>query len=473
MEELYRKLINYSKQGYCPMHMPGHKRNVNLLGNKLPYNIDITEIEGFDDLHHSDGVIKNIQEKAKEIFGSKRSYILVNGSTCGILAGIRACVKPGDKIAVARNCHKSVYHAIELNQLNPIYIMPKIDEFGIDKNIEPKQVEEILKQNKDVKLLVVTSPTYEGIISNLPKIVEIAHSYNVPILVDEAHGAHLQLMKEISKYEAVKSGADIVIQSLHKTLPALTQCGVLHIAGNLVKEHEVERQLSIFETSSPSYILMTSIEECLAQVEKHGEKWANKYEENLQKFYAETKKMQHLKILGNEIKEKYDNGKIVIITANTNITGKELSNILREKYKIELEMANTNYAIAMTSICDEKENFERLQKALQEIDENLENVKTDEEKINYKNSLPEQKMTIVEAINEDKGEFVNYKKAEGIMSKEYIGIYPPGIPLVVPGEVISKEIIKKLETIEKSGLEIRTTENKFPYVFVENVCHNL
>ena len=181
MGNLLEKLEKYYNEGYLPMHMPGHKRNVELLGENLPYKIDITEISGFDDLHHAEGLIKNIEEKAKRIYGSKKSFILVNGSTCGILAGIRAAVNFGDKVLVARNSHKSVYNAIEINGLNPVYILPKIGKDGIDRNIDSKDVEEKLKENKDIKLVILTSPTYEGAISNIKSIVDIAHKYNIPV----------------------------------------------------------------------------------------------------------------------------------------------------------------------------------------------------------------------------------------------------------------------------------------------------
>ena len=465
MGNLQEKLEAYYNKDYLPMHMPGHKRNIDLLGEKLPYKIDITEISGFDDLHHATGLIKNIEDKAKKIYGSKRSFILVNGSTCGILAGIRAVVNFGDKVLVARNSHKSVYNAIELNNLDSIYLSPKINRYGIDENIDVNEVEETLKENKDIKLVVITSPTYEGMISNISSIVSIAHKYNIPVLVDEAHGAHLSFMGNLCNKEALNSGADIVIQSLHKTLPALTGTALLHIQGDLIKEEDVARELSIFETSSPSYILMSSIEECLdILIDK--EELFKEYENNLKYFYKETKKLQKLKILGNEIenKEYYDFGKIVIITKNTNITGKELSDILRDEYKIELEMSSINYALAMTSICDTKENFIRLLNALEEIDKKLENKEEKENKIEI--VLPEKKMNILDAIKNNNSKYLNYKETEGKISKEYIWIYPPGIPLITPGEIINKEIIQKINDYKNANIEVRTTFDKFPKIEV-------
>ena len=465
MGNLQEKLEEYYNKNYLPMHMPGHKRNVKLLGEKLPYKIDITEISGFDDLHHANGLIKNIENKARKIYGSKRSFILVNGSTCGILAGIRSVINFGDKVLIARNSHKSVYNAIELNNLNAIYISSKINKYGIDENIDVKEIEKKIKENKDIKLVVITSPTYEGVINNIKSIVSIAHKYNIPVLVDEAHGAHLRFMDNLYNKETLNSGADIVIQSLHKTLPALTGTALLHIQGELVREENIERELSIFETSSPSYILMSSIEECLdILIDK--EELFKEYENNLKYFYNETRKLQKLKILGNEIenKEYYDFGKIVIITKNTNITGKELSDILRKEYKIELEMSSIDYALAMTSICDTKENFIRLLNALEEIDKKLENKEEKENKIEI--VLPEKKMNILDAIKNNNSKYLNYKETEGKISKEYIWIYPPGIPLIAPGEIINKEIIQKINDYKNANIEVRTTFDKFPKIEV-------
>ena len=463
MGKLEEELENYFDENYLPMHMPGHKRNIKLLGEKLPYKIDITEIEGFDDLHHPEGIIKDIEEKAKKIYKSKKSFILVNGSTCGILAGIRSVVNYGDKVLVARNSHKSVYNAIELNDLTPVYILPKIDEYGINKNVEADDIENVLEKNKDIKLVIITSPTYEGVLSDVKSIANIAHKYKVPVLVDEAHGAHLSFM-ENSNFEALNCGADIVIQSLHKTLPALTGTAILHIKGDLVKEEDVRRELSIFETSSPSYILMSSIDECLDLIERNGKKLFLDYQENLKYFYNEAKTLKKLKVLGNELLEKnlYDFGKIVVITKNTNITGKELSDILRKDYKIEVEMSSNYYIIAMTSICDSKESFERLLNALKEIDLKLEEV--EDNTVSYKIQLPKKEMTINEALESKNFKLENYKNLEGKISKEYIFAYPPGIPIITPGEVFDKNIINIIESYIKSNIELISTFNKFPNI---------
>lgn len=413
------------------------------------------------------GLIKEIQEKAERIFGSKKSFILVNGSTCGILAGIRSAVKNKDKILVARNCHKSVYHAIEINDLEPMYLSVKTNEYGIAEKILPKDIEKTLNENEDIKLLVLTSPTYEGIISNLKEIVKIAHKYNVPVLVDEAHGAHLKFMSN-NTHEAINAGADIVIQSLHKTLPALTQCAILHIQGEIIKKEKVQKELAIFETSSPSYILMASIDECLNILESKGRELFEKYEQQLNDFYRKSSKLQNLSILGNYMEESqfYDYGKIVIIAKKCNLNGGELAEILRKKYKIETEMSGIDYVIAMTSICDKRENFEKLLEALFDLDKTIKSSKLEKQEKLIKLEIPKRKMSIQRATEYERTYLIDYKEAEGYVAKEYMWVYPPGVPIITPGEIIDEHIISKLKHFEEAKMEVRTDLEKFPKVAI-------
>jgi len=303
------------------------------------------------------------------------------------------------------------------------------------------------------------------VISDIKKIAEIAHKSNIPILVDEAHGAHLNFVEDLKNYEALNSGADIVVQSLHKTLPALTQCAIMHIQGNLISKDEVERALEIFETSSPSYILMSSIDECLNIIEDNGEKLFKEYDSMLKEFYIKANKLKKLKVLGNILEQNqiYDNGKIVIITEGSNINGKKLANILRFQYNIEIEMANVNYIIAMTSICDKSQNFERLFTALQEIDENLQ-IENDNYTI-VKEIENNKKINEKENTSQDSS-FMNYKQAVGKISQEYIWIYPPGIPIIAPGEMITQKIVEKMDSIIKNNIDIKTTFKKFPDIKV-------
>ncbi|MDR0491449.1 MAG: aminotransferase class I/II-fold pyridoxal phosphate-dependent enzyme, partial [Oscillospiraceae bacterium] len=262
METLYDKLAKYATGEVYPMHMPGHKRNADF-SSGLPYNIDITEISGFDDLHEPRGVLRDTSRLAASIYGSDRAFMLINGSTVGILAAIGALAKRGEKVLVAKYSHRSVHNAITLFGLNPVYLKQETDETsGVACDIAATDVELSLQTNPDIKLVVVTSPTYEGVISDIHSIAATVHRRGLPLLVDSAHGAHLGF-SPMFRHSAVGADADVVVMSLHKTLPALTQCSLLHVSGNLADADEIARMLCVLQTSSPSYVLMASIDRCL------------------------------------------------------------------------------------------------------------------------------------------------------------------------------------------------------------------
>ncbi len=420
-----------------PLHMPGHKRNTELLGNNLPYKIDITEIEGFDNLHEPTGIIKEIQDKLKRIYQSKQSYALINGSTVGILAGIMSAVRDGDTVLIARNSHKSVYNALELAKAGTVYIEPIYDKYGIALGIRSDQV--IEKLNNKIKLIVITSPTYEGVKSDIDGICKLAHKHNIPVLVDAAHGAHF-----FDEYTC----ADIVITSLHKTLPALTQCAAANIYGNLIDYKKFQIKLSMLETTSPSYVLMTSIDECADFILNNKDQFI-KYRYMLDNFYK--LELRHLKLLRYD-----DRGKLIVFTGYTNLTGFELADLLRTEYNIEVEMSAKNYIVAMTSVCDTKENFNLFKNALIELDIKL---KTD---IFRPNIFPQLPTKTRESYEASKNVCYSLDKSVGMISAEYIWAYPPGIPIVVPGEIISKEMVDYLLSSIENGVNIQCTYGEIP-----------
>ena len=372
---LYDKLKEYSASGVYPMHMPGHKRNTGLLLPGLPYEIDISEISGFDFLHDPQGVLRETAEIAAGLYASDKAFPLINGSTVGILAAIGAHAGRGDKVLVARGCHISVHNAIELFGLEPVFIVPEIDEAtGIACSVDPAVIEAALDSNADIRLVVITSPTYEGVISDVAAIADISHSRGVPLFVDSAHGAHLGFSKGFPD-SAVHSGADITVVSLHKTLPALTQCSLLLVCGERADLGELSRLLSVLQTSSPSYVLMASIDRCLRLLLSDKDRLFFEYESCLERFSREVGALKKLSVLckGKDIRHPdffaFDPGKIVIVTRDSNISGFELMSIMREEYKIELEMARPDYAVAMTSVCDTPEGVSRLAQALIAVDQ--------------------------------------------------------------------------------------------------------
>ena len=418
------------------MHMPGHKRNVAMLGDDLPYSVDVTEIDGADDLHDPEdgGIIGSLCEKYASLYKAKSAFPLVNGSTCGILAGIRTLTKPGDSVIVARNCHKSVWHAIELCRLNPTCILPPIiEEYGICGAITPKAVEEAFERSSGATCVILTSPTYEGVISDVGAIAEVCSKHGVALFVDAAHGAHLGFS---SSFPDFPRGADIAVTSLHKTLPALTGTA-LGLVFNEKYSYRFARNLGIFETSSPSYVLMNSIAKC-ADILADGKALFDNYRALLDEFYASTDPSK-LKLIKTD-----DIGKISISTRNTSFTGSSLADALRSHFHIEPEMVHSDYLLCMTSVCDTAESLSALSRAIMALDAEAEY--SDKKPLpSFITELPPAEIPLHEAV------WLDLQGREDI-SDAYVWVYPPGIPILLPGEKVTEEIKNHLEMLKKSGI---------------------
>ena len=459
---LYEKLKEYADSGVYPFHMPGHKRTS---GGGLPYDIDVTEIDGFDNLHDPHGCLRQLGEDAAALFGSLYAFPLVNGSTVGILAAVRAMTQDGDRVLIARNSHMSVYHAAELCRLRTEYIVPEtVEGLGIFASVSPDAVEDMLNAHPDVSLVIVTSPTYEGVVSDIRSIAAICHAHGAKLLVDEAHGAHFPFSDRFPQ-SAVSCGADAAVTSLHKTLPAMTQTALLLTDGDELAG-KLQRQLSVFETSSPSYVLLASIDRCLTFL-KNSQGAFEDYLRRLSRFYEGAEALRHLsvpydRLLTAENVFGFDIGKLCIFTGGC-MSGRELMDTLRSDYRIELEMALGDYALAMTSVCDTDEGFDRLLHALREIDSRCTGA-IRPAKITAC-PLPRQRCTIHEAVNAD-GVMRDIYGAEGTVSREYIRAYPPGVPLVVPGEVIDRSVLTQLRELTASGNEILTDSASYPLISI-------
>lgn len=468
-KDLYERLAAYGKSDYYPFHMPGHKRAALNFAN--PYQIDITEIEAFDSLYYAEDLLRDSQKRLQKIYNSKRSYYLINGSTGGILSAIGASVKTGDEIIIARNCHKSVYNAVKLFQLKTHYIYPQFMECGIQGKIVPEQLEDVLKEHKNIKLVVITSPTYDGIVSDIKKIADIAHRYDATLIVDEAHGAHFSLSSYFPE-SSVSLGADLVIHSLHKTLPSFTQTAALHVAGDRADILGLEEMMSIFQSSSPSYLLMAGIDRCIGIIERSGKQLFDKYEKNLKRFYEIGKNLKHLHVLTEKDYEAYDvpavdHGKILIRTCHPKVNGVQLYDLLLNKYHLQMEMSSAQYVLAMTSIMDTQEGFDRLFWALLEIDRDLE-LMCDLVEVcdDYRNN--NQLGKFLERVYEKREKVMEISDTEhynieetllqssvGKISAEYIYLYPPGVPMIVPGEKISDHLIEVIGKCRNLGLHLQ------------------
>lgn len=461
MSELYKNLIEYSQSDYYPLHMPGHKRNMPEGIN--PFLYDITEIEGFDNLHNPQGILRIAQEEAARFYEADKTYFLVNGSTCGLLSAICGTTRRGDKILVARNCHKAVYNAIYLNELNPVYIQPEyVEKYGINGGIDPEKVRELLIKNSDIKVVVITSPTYEGVVSDVKSIADIVHQRGIPLIVDEAHGAHFGMHPDLPK-QALSQGADVVIQSLHKTLPSLTQTALLHVKSSIVNTGEIERFLAMYQSSSPSYVLMSSIDECINIIKRDGILLFEPYVKRLEIVGNHSKQLTHLKMVGRDIVGKngvydFDLSKIVISVRGTSYTGKRVYDEMLERFHMQLEMASGDYAIAMTSPMDTEEGLLRMFTAMAEIDRDIRVYGRDEDikpVVDFGVPAPIVLESIYKAIHSEKETFDLGKEAVGKISAEYVYLYPPGSPIIAPGELITAQALNLINEYKKSGLEVQ------------------
>ncbi len=455
LEHLFEKLIRNSKSDIYPCHMPGHKRTV---CGELPasiYSLDITEIEGFDDLHQPEGILLELQRKAAELYGADESFYLVNGSTCGILSAVSAALPAGGHILIARNCHKSAYHAAYLRNLKISYLYPKIlDEFDICEAVTAQQVQAALEQEPDIGAVLVVSPTYEGRIANIRDIAETVHARGIPLIVDEAHGAHLGLSGEVHE-NSCRLGADLVIQSVHKTLPALTQTALLHVSGKLADREMLKRFLHIYQSSSPSYLLMASIDNALCYIEGEGEKAFRVFRKRYEGMMDKLSRCRLLRFLPDD-RERQDIGKLLISVKNTDVTGKQLYDILLNRYRIQAEMATESFVLAMFTVADRQEGYDRMAAALLEIDDCLVYRKRE---ISFRDGIrPEisgRKGCALNVAWDGKKEEILLEESKGRYAGEFICLYPPGIPLLVPGERMTEAAAIRIGRWLQQGLRVQ------------------
>ncbi len=472
---MYQQLISYGESDVYPFHMPGHKRRALPFPN--PYTIDITEIDGFDNLHHAGGLIREAEERAAKLYGADRSYYLVNGSTCGLLAAICAAARRGDKVLAARNCHKAVYHAVSMQGLSVEFLYPAITRGDLQGQITAAQVEEALTKHPDIAVVILTSPTYEGIVSDVAAIAACCHAHGAALIVDEAHGAHFGFGAGFPE-NAVRLGADAVIMSLHKTLPSFTQTALLHCNGGRIDTERVARYLGVYETSSPSYLFMAGMDACIDLIREQGAELFAQYRRRLDAFYRDTADLTQLHVMRREdlCKEEaydWDDSKLMIYAGT--MGGEALHQELLGHYHLQMEMVSADYVLGMTSLMDTDEGMRRLVTALHEIDEKNRRMAalrgTDEE--NRRLDTPEagftarmyrenpRRMQIYQALDLPYRE-VPFDEAVGKMAADYVYLYPPGIPLIVPGEIITEEFIRHIRECRERKLNVEGQGNPAP-----------
>ena len=434
-------------------HMPGHKlgKVYDKLGYsdivKNIYKMDTTEISGTDNLHSPEGIIKKSQERASRVFKSEYTYYLINGSTCGIQGAIMALCSPKDKLIVNRDCHQSVINSCILGDIEPVYILPKINnEINILEGVEVQEVLDTIDNNLDAKAVLVTYPTYYGKTYDLKKICEYAHEKNMIVIVDEAHGSHLGLSDKLPK-TALDQDADIVIQSTHKTLPSFTQSSMIHIQGNRVDKDKLETMLRIIESSSPSYVLMSSLELAVDIYETKGKELMEDLLLNIDRFKEDIKNNESIDIYNDN-----DKTKVFISSKGLGLTGYELETTLRETYNIQVELANYYGVLLICTIGNNSDDFNMMKDALNNISKQSYKEKFIEH-IEYPMTIPVKVLSPREAFYKPKKSVKIYESI-GKICGEYIIPYPPGISLLSPGEVITKEVIDYILLCNKKGMNV-------------------
>ena len=513
MKGLEEKLSEYAETDMYPFHMPGHKRRLQAsslvtvcgaapnvredpLFSAAPNvredplfsaaRLDITEIDGFDNLHAPEGILYEEMKLAAQVCGAAETWFSVNGSTCAILAAISAAVPRNGMMLIERGCHISVYHAAGLRGLKLRYIpesmaAPKlqISHCGPESGGEGHTASSLKRAGSEkISAVVITSPAYTGEVRDVRSWAEYAHALGAVLIVDEAHGAHFSKHPWFPR-SAVSQGADLVVQSLHKTLPALTQTALLHRVTERVSGEALSHFLDVYETSSPSYLLLASMTRCIHGMAERGEGYFEPYVGLLKKLRRELSGLRHMRLAGSEDEIAaglYDPGKLFIqvrdhvycsLRDREELSGPVLYDLLRLRYHLQPEMKTPDSVLLMTSPADSAEGLERLSAALREIDRNAyrsvpagsgDPDSGDAARSAFENQpvgsgFPSCVMTITEAEDRPR-ETILLDEAQNRISASYVIVYPPDSPLIVPGEVFDSGLIGRIHALRRNGLTV-------------------
>ena len=430
---MYEHIKNYLAKNIYPFHMPGHKRNLAFLPPDL-HELDLTEIPGMDVLSMPTGILLDFQKSIADFFGADESFFLVNGSSAGIVASICALCKPGRPLYVARNAHASTYNAMALAGGRPVYILPEITQEGIAGGIDPAKFDHMPQGG----CAIIVSPTYEGYVSDIKSIANRIHARGGMLIVDEAHGAHFAFHKSFPS-SALAFGADIVINSLHKTLPMLGQCAALHASGQRVDKERLRFYVNALQTTSPSYMLMAAADYTFKLLRRD----VGLFDDYVKRLEALRHSMPvqsgAIRLVEGEIGKHgihdADMGKI-LLSLHTDLAADKAEERLARDFGLQVEMAAGRHLLAMTSVADTDEGFLRLSKAISALNRELpvsNNPTVPPDTINY--ATPQIACAPHEALSA-KSELVPWEKASGRVAAQIVTKYPPGIALVAPGEII-------------------------------------
>ena len=452
---LLEEVLKYHNERNLILSMPGNKSGIGFLRdeigkeflNRMGY-LDITEVGNLDNFHQPEGVIKESQNLLADLYNVHKAYFLVNGSSSGNLASIFSAFNEGDEVLVERNCHKSIYNGLILRKLKVVYIESDIDlENEIVLPCNESNIEEALKKSKNAKGIILTSPNYYGISCDLEHILRNMKSNGLKIIIDAAHGAHYGVNENLPK--SIVKLADYTVMSAHKTLPALTQGAFLMVND---KNSNVEFFISAFNTTSPSYLIMSSLDYSRYYLEKYGNKDYGELITLAESYKNKINSLNKVSILSkDELKECYEIDKSrYIMIVPPGCSGSKLLDYLLEN-NIQSEMSFSRGVVLILSPFNTKDDFEKIYEAIRLLD--MEKIKDDKNSLEYI-KISNQKVLEPFEVHNARYEEVDLLNAIGRISKDFIVPYPPGVPIVLPGEKITKEVVQSIKWYQNKSISI-------------------
>lgn len=454
----------YIEDGAIPFHTPGHKQGRGMhkvfrdVVTDTGLAMEVSLMAELDDLHEPQTCLKAAQELMAALYGADESYFVINGTTGAIHAMILAAVNPGDQIIVPRNAHRSVLGGIMLNGAIPIFMQPEIDqELGIAMAVTPEEVAKTIAKYPQAKAVLMVYPTYYGVAADLQKVAQIVHENSMLLLVDEAHGPHFKFHPTLPM-QALDAGADLVAQSTHKIIGAMTQSSVLHVKGDRVDLNRLRAMLSLVQSTSPNYLLMASLDVARMQMATEGTQLLAKAIELSNWARKEINKIDGLYCFGEEKMTagfyQLDVTKLTVTVKGLGLSGTEAEQILRHQYKIQAELSDIFNVLFIISYADQRNEVERLVQSLADL---AANYKKKCQQMSHESAvypaIPAALLSPRDALFADK-QTVLFAEAEGLVCAEMITFYPPGIPIICPGEKISRAVIAYCLQMQRAGLKV-------------------
>lgn len=463
-------LLDYVRAGTVSFHTPGHKQGAGMHSRLRDFvgtavlEIDLTQIRGLDDLNQPEGPIREAHELAAAAYGANFSYFLVNGSTAGNQAMLMTALRPGDSVLLPRNSHKSATSALIMSATKPIYMTPEVDaELHIDHCVTPQTVRAALEKNPDARAVFITSPTYYGATADLAAIVSIVHEYDKLLLVDEAWGPHLHFHPELPP-SATASGADVCVNSTHKLLAGMSQASMLHTTGTRVEQGRLRSTLRLFQSTSPSLVLLASLDVARMQMATEGEALLTRTLQLARAARTELKAIPGIYCMGTDHVGRpgiagYDETRLVITVKHLGYTGYEAEELLRVRYGVQVELADVCNVVALLTIGDSEATVARLVSAVRELSRRRPHAAHARGALLRERlqrgcyqlpPIPEQVATPREAFLSEHVE-IPFCESTGRICAEVVTPYPPGIPILCPGERITHATIEYLQLELEAG----------------------